>query len=46
MLAAKQELVDAVKHGLGGNTEQLRKVGAGGWGASNWVAWLHACVAG
>lgn len=28
MLGAKQELVDAVKLGLGANTEQLRQVGA------------------
>lgn len=27
MLQAKQELVDAVKAGLGANTEQLRTVG-------------------
>ena len=27
MLHAKQALVDAVKQGLGANTEQLRKVG-------------------
>ena len=27
MLQAKQALVDAVKQGLGANTEQLRKVG-------------------
>lgn len=30
MLQAKQSLVDAVKQGLGANTEQLRKVGAAG----------------
>jgi hypothetical protein len=33
VLQAKQGLVDAVKHGLGANTEQLRKVG--GWGGAS-----------